>query len=189
MVVVGTPDAMVVGPPDAMGCVDMVIQFLANANFDLGSGGGWIENGAGYPMVLAPTDPTYPLPVTPQTGNYAVWMGGLDSATRSIYQDVVIPAGATNVSVTGYRYIATEEIAGVYDTWTATLRNTGGGVIETLGSFTNADALEAWTVFAYSPITNIGGQTIRLHLENTNDITNNTNFFIDSLTLSATVCQ
>ena len=54
---------------------------------------------------------------------------------------------------------------------------------------TNADALEAWTVFAYAPISNIGGQTIRLHLENTNDITNNTNFFIDSLRLSATVCQ
>ncbi len=187
--VISTPDAMVIGTPDAMGCTDVVVQLLSNENLDLGSGGGWVENGAGFPIVLSPSDPTYPLPVTPQSGNYAAWMGGVDSATRAMYQDVAIPAGATNLTVTGYRYIATEETSGTWDVWTATIRNTGGGVLETLGTLSNADALESWVTFNYVPVTNFAGQTIRLYFENTNDILNNTNFFIDSFALRVTVCQ
>lgn len=185
--VVISPDAMV-GPPDAMGCTTQMVQLLSNENLDLGSGSGWIENGAGYPIILSPTDPTYPLPVTPQTGNYAGWMGGVDSATRSMYQDIAVPAGATGMSVTGYRYIATEETSGVWDVFTITIRNTSNSVLETLGSLSNANATDSWLNFTYTPISSYAGQTVRLHFENTNDIINNTNFFIDSFAVRVTAC-
>lgn len=185
---IGSPDAMV-QTPDASGCTTQTIQLLSNANFDLGSGGGWVENGAGYPIVLSPSDPTYPLPVTPQSGNYAAWMGGVDSATRAIYQDVAVPADATNATLTGYLYIATAETSGVWDTWTATIRNTGGSVLQTLASLSNSDANDAWTSFSYPINASIAGQTIRVYFENTNDITNNTNFFVDTLLLNVTSCQ
>jgi len=192
---VGTPDAAI-GPPDAMvqtpdasGCTTQTIQLLSNENFDLGSGGGWVENGAGYPIVLSPSDPTYPLPITPQSGNYAAWMGGVDSATRAIYQDVVVPADATNLTLSGYIYIATGETSGVWDTWAATIRNTSGGVLETLASLSNADANDTWTAFSYPAATNLAGQTIRIYFENTNDAINNTNFFVDTLLLNVTSCQ
>ncbi|HUH02166.1 MAG TPA: hypothetical protein VML75_09225 [Kofleriaceae bacterium] len=197
----GTPDAMPMpdamsGTPDAGGCTITTVQLLANPTFDLGAVS-WVENGAGYPIILSPSDPTYPLPVTPDTPNHAAWLGGVNSATRTLYQDVAIPAGATNLSVSGSRYIATEESFGVdYDKFTLSIRTTGGTVLETYlpnaaKAFTwgNLDETTAWTAFGWSPAGNYAGQTIRVHLTNTNDIIDNTNFFMDSYAVRATVCQ
>jgi hypothetical protein len=133
-------------PLDAGGCD--VIQLLTNEDLDLGPGVGWVEDGAGFPIILSPTDPTYPLPITPHSGAFAGWMGGVDSATRALYQDVLVPAGTTELTVSGYRLIATEEISGVWDVWTASIRNEANVVLETLGSFSNADENPIWILFS-----------------------------------------
>lgn len=142
-----------------------VIELLSNADFDAGLGGGWVEIRAGYPIVLSPTDPTHPLPITPQSGNYAAWMGGVNNATRALYQDLTAPADSSAMSVTGYRYITTKETSGIWDQWTATIRDTSDTVLESLGTFSNADATAGWVLFSYAPVSNFAGQTIRLHLE------------------------
>lgn len=165
-----------------------VLQLLSNADLDAGPGGGWVESGA-YPIVLSITDPVTPLPVTPQSGNYAAWMGGVDSATMALYQDVAVPPDSSAMRVTGYRYITTEEMSGDFDLWTATIRGTGDSVLETLGTFSNADAADAWIPFSYTLTSDFAGQTIRLHLESVNDFSNITSFFVDSLALNVTLCE
>jgi len=191
-----TPDAPVISPVDAApggpdaSCTDVVMQLLANADFDSGAVS-WVESGAGYPIILATTDATYPLPVTPHSGTYGAWMGGLDSATRSIYQDVAIPANTRDLSLSGQRWIATEEITTTtqYDQWTVSLRNTGNTVLQAGPTFSNLDAVSNWTVWNMQITGDYSGQTVRVYMTNTNDISNNTNFFVDSVALRATVCQ
>ena len=182
----GVPDAP--SAPDAA-CTPTVVQLLTNSNLDSGPGGGWVESGAGYPIILSPSDPTYPLPVTPHTGNYAAWLGGLPSSIRALYQDVAIPAGATNISVSGYYLIATEEYLGVYDYLRITIRNTSNTQLALLATYDNEDdTLESWVSFPLFAA-DFAGQTIRVHFESDLDSIDNTNFFLDSFTLNATVCQ
>lgn len=176
------PDAVVVDAPPQ--CTDMDVQLLGNPDFDLGPGGGWEENAAD-PIVFD----SGTLPVTPHSGDYAAWLGGVNGATRTLYQDVSIPAGATNIRLSLYRRIATEELGGgVYDTFSLTLRNTSNAVLENVVDWNNGDTVGTWTVFDHVATGEYGGQTVRVHLTSTNDNSYNTNFFIDSLALQATVC-
>ena len=180
-----------VSVPDAGGgCTTQTVQLLLNSDFDSGAVN-WIESGAGYPIVLSTSDPTYPIPVTPHSGVYAAWLGGVDGATRHIRQDVAVPAGATNVEVVGMRWIATEETSLItdWDTYTVTIRNTGGTVLETVASLGNTDAADAWISWGGPVSGSYAGQTIRVQVESTQDSIDNTNFFTDTVVLRATVCQ
>ncbi len=168
----------------------MTVQYLSNSTFDSGAVS-WIESGAGFPIILSTTDGTYPLPVTPHTGTYAAWLGGIDGVTRSIRQDVAIPAGATNVELVGMRWIATEELSTLtdWDTYTVTVRSTAGTVLETVASLGNTDAADAWISWGGALSGNYAGQTIRVQVESTQDSLDNTNFFTDTVVLRATICQ
>lgn len=177
----GTPDAAPL--PDA-GCTDQVIQLLGNPGFDSGPGGGWVEQSS-YPLINADAD----IPVTPESGGYAVWMGGALSSTDVLYQDVAVPAGATSMQLAGSRWIATEEIGGVYDTVTVQLASTANVAHETLATWSNSDDTTAWTGFTLPASGSYGGQTIRVFLRSVTDSINNTNFFFDTFALRVTVCQ
>ena len=113
----------------------------------------------------------------------------LDSTIRSLYQDVAVPLGATNLRLTGYINIATEETSGVWDTLTITIRNTSNSVLETLTTLSNADQNASWASFTLNAASANAGQTIRLHLESNQDSLYNTNFFCDTFALQVTVCQ
>ena len=173
-----------------MGCTSTIVQYLTNNNFD-GGATAWVENGAGYPIILSTSDPMYPLPVTPDSGIYASWLGGLDNATRSIYQDVAIPVGATNVELVGVRWIASEETSTVtdWDTFTVTIRSTSNTVLETVSSLGNTDQVDLWVPLGGPLSGSYAGQTIRAHFESNQDFINNTNFFLDTVAVRATVCQ
>ena len=188
----GTPDAVpppidAVPPPIDAACTPTVVNLLANPNFDLGHTN-WVESSNhGWDIIVATTDDP-PFPVTPQSGSYGAWMGGDYDEVASLYQDVAIPAGATNLQVTGYYWIGTEEILGAYDYSSVEIRNSGGTLLEQLHEWSNTDNNTAWAAFAYSPAGAYAGQTIRLHFAATCDYTDNTNFFYDSVALNATLC-
>jgi hypothetical protein len=184
-----TPDAAPF-TPDATGCTSTIVQYLNNSAFDSGPTA-WTESGAGYPIILSTNDPTYPLPVTPDSGTYAGWLGGIDDATRSVYQDVAIPAGATNVELVGVRWIASEETSTTtdWDTFTLTVRSTSNAVLETVDTLGNTDQVDAWVAMGGPLSGSYAGQTIRAHFESDQDFINNTNFFVDTVAVRATVCQ
>lgn len=178
-------------PPDA--CVPITTELLVNPVFDLTPvGTGWTES---------TIDPAYP-PITSdgfaaQSTPYKAWMGGFaagdvgqSSATDVVYQDVAVPANTTQLVITGYYVVGTTETGTtVYDTGSFDLLQTNGTPIENVLSLNNTTpTAAAWTPFSHTFAQNVSGQTVRVRITSTNDISNVTNFFFDTLSLKATHC-
>jgi len=190
------PDA----PPDARpidapidACVPVTTELLVNPVFDLNPAGtGWVQ---------VPIDPTYP-PITSDgfaahTAPYKVWEGGITgedegtaSVTDQVYQDVAIPPGTTQLVLTGYYVVGTNETGStIYDTGSLALLQTNGTPIESVLSLNNTtNTGSVWTSFSHTFAGNLSGQTVRLRMTSTNDVTNATNFFFDTFSLKATHC-
>ena len=188
------PDAPVVLPPDA--CVASAFEKLTNPVFDL------TPNGVGWTGVREPELAQYPFisadpaGVTPHSPPNKAWFGGAagddigkSSVTDSLYQDVTIPASATQVTITGYYLVGTNETGTtVYDTFSLDITQTNGTVIENILTANNTTVATAFTQFSKTLTANVAGQTIRLRATSTNDVLYHTNFFLDSLSLKATHC-
>jgi len=186
------PDARPIdAPPDA--CVPQTTETLLNPVFDL--------TPAGVNWTQVPIDPTYP-PITADgfaahTAPYKAWMGGFagsdigqSSATDVVYQDVAIPAGTTALVITGYYVVGTNETGStIYDTGSLDLLQTNGTPIENVLSLNNTtNTGSVWTSFSHTFTHNVAGQTVRVRITSTNDVSNVTNFFFDTLSLKATHC-
>ncbi len=177
-------DAMVI---DA-GCTTMVLQRLTNPAFDLTPmGTGWVQTpfNAAYPII---TDQDG---LAEHTAPYKAWLGGWDEpATDAMYQDIAIPAGTTQLTLRGQYAVSTSETGtSVYDTCNVELRNTSGGLLQSVMALSNRTTTTGWTAFQLTFSSPHAGQTVRLHFRSSSDISLATAFFFDSLALDATVCQ
>jgi len=157
---------------------------LSNGNFDAATSAPWVEMGnPTYPMVVNASDAG----ISAQSGSRIAWLGGFESSTDALYQDVAVPAGQGALEVTGYYRINSQEVlSGVYDVFTIDLVTTSNTVLEHVLQRTNLDATSGWTAFDYHAIGNYGGQTVRLRMSSRNDDTFVTNFFVDTMVLDAT---
>lgn len=174
-----TPDA---APPP---CTTTWLNLLANPGFDSGTAN-WSESSSGgYPLIGAP-----PSGVAAHSAPNVAWMGGYDSANDQVWQvSIAVPASATMLRLKGQRIIGTEESGSTpYDFLTFRLRNAGGTPIETLATFSNADAVASWTPFEIYAISSYAGMSLQLHIQATTDIILSTGFLVDSLALEALVC-
>ena len=184
-------DAQVL-PPDSSQCQTMTRQLLMNPVLDVNpSGMGWVQVNINnsYPVVTGDDG------VVEHSAPFKAWMGGwqaLDmlasSVSDALYQDVTIPAATSQLRFTGYYETRTAE-TGAYDTAQIALVQTNGTLIETIRSLSSAAPTTAWTAIDYTVTANLLGQTVRLRLTTTNDITTATSFFFDTLALTATYCQ
>lgn len=186
------PDAAM---PDAYVCQVMTMQLLQNPAFDLAPAGtGWVQQPID-PSVTIVTD--YDGAVE-QSAPYKAWLGGAagedlgkTSITDMLYQDVVVPAGTTQLRLTGYYWVATNETTttAAYDTAQLALVETNATPIETVLSLSNLTTTSTWTAIDKTFTMPQAGKTVRLRFTSTNDITLHTNFFFDTLALTATYCQ
>jgi hypothetical protein len=182
---------MIDAPPDA--CVPITTELLANPAFDLAPvGTGWTEQNI---------DPAYPVitgddGIVEQSAPYKAWMGGItgtdentSSVTDQVYQDVAVPANTTQLVLTGYYEVRTSETGTtVYVTGSVDLLQTNGTPIEAIMALNNAAPTTAWTTLSHTFTHNVSGTTVRLRFTTTNDVTNATSFFFDTLSLKATHC-
>ena len=172
-------------------CTPTTTQILINPAFDgTPIGTGWVE---------APYDPQYPL-ITPDDGipehtapNKA-WVGGIvgdifTDASDNMYQQVTVPAGATALAVRGQYEVRTGETgATVYDTGRVELLDASNGLLETVLAVSNTTPTTVWTPFQRTFNSPYAGQAVRLRIRTTNDFSNATSFYFDTLFLEATVC-
>jgi hypothetical protein len=109
-----------------------------------------------------------------------------------MYQDVAVPADTTKVVLTGYYNVNTFETDDIpFDTASVGLIQTNGTPIETalsVDNTTNPDNNTPYIAFSHTFAANVAGQTVRLRFTTTNDDINYTNFFFDTLALTATHC-
>ena len=165
-------------------------NLLSNANFDSGPGyPPWYEYSyLDYDLIMSTgLLPSSILPIP--SGSYAVWLGGDDYSDDYIYQDVAIPADATALALRGYLWIFTEETTTVstWDDLYIELRNPAtNALLETLALRSNLDAAEAWVYFSWPAASAYAGQSVRLYIHSTTDVSNISNFHFDSLELDVT---
>jgi hypothetical protein len=192
--IVVTPDAHTVVTPDAYQCQLQTVQLLANPALDMTpSGMGWVQDNIDDLAPIVTSDDGVP----EQSPPYKAWMGGLQgldygvySLTDQLYQDVVVPAGATNLKLTGQWDMLTYETdPGVYDDAHVSLVQPDGTPIETVLAVTNETFSVGWNAIDHTFAAAHAGETVRLRLTSTNDMINETSFFFDTLSVTATVCQ
>jgi hypothetical protein len=186
------PDAMP-GTPDAAPCTIQNVNLLANGAFDAGEAG-WATFGTPtlYPIILSTTSSPDPFPKTPHSGAWGAWLGGaygdiLEDQIMYVVQQVAVPAGATNLNITGQRWFESAD-SGTFDLAAVEIWNTSDTYLQTVVGWDADDVTAAWTAFS-GAVNNYAGQTIRVVLISANDFSLNTNWFFDSVAFNATVCQ
>lgn len=203
------PDAPNVNPPDAPppppdACVPVQGEKLTNPVFDLTPNGmGWVDGRdpatnmlSGGPFPIISPNPTG---VAAQSAPNKAWFGGASgsdvtptkpSLVDTLHQDITMSPTATNVIVSGYYLVGTNEPATTtaYDTFSIDLVQTNGTLIENILQLSNVTAASTFTPFSKNISANVAGQTIRLRMTSINDGIYHTNFFIDSVSLKATHC-
>ena len=162
-------------------------QLLNNGAFDKTPlGTGWTENPvqSQFPII---TTSTFLVPA--QSPTAIAWMGDFVSGNDSMYEAFTVPANTTSLVLSGYYAVGTDEISSIaFDTATVAFTQTDGTVLETALNLDNTSATTDWSVINYTVNQDLSGQTVRLHFASSNDSSNVTDFYFDTLALNATHC-
>ncbi|HEX8267633.1 MAG TPA: hypothetical protein VF596_19685 [Pyrinomonadaceae bacterium] len=125
----------------------------------------------------------------PRTGLWKAWLNGYGSVrTDTLFQQVNIPAAATNAALSFWLRISTDETTAAvsYDTLKLQVRNSSGATLETLATYSNLEAAANYTQKTFD-LTAYKGQTIQIYLIGAEDSTLKTSFLLDDFALNATI--
>lgn len=85
----------------------VTVNGIKNGNFELGNNGNWsITNNQPQYAVITTSHPTG---VTPRSGSWITWLGGVYNNTKKISQTVPVPPEATSVTIVYYYWQASAE--------------------------------------------------------------------------------
>jgi Zn-dependent metalloprotease len=151
---------------------------------------GTFEGDGGWTSIIGKGEDNLIETERPHTGSRSAWLGGTDKEPiMYIYQDVKIPANATQVQLAYYRQIHQERsgLSGLFADdakFSVLAANTKGDVIGALEELTSADGDDTWSQaqFDLSPL---AGKTVRLAFHAENPRGNISSFFVDDVTLLA----
>jgi len=119
----------------------------------------------------------------PHSGVAYMILGGVNSTTGTLYQEVTVPAGGANLNF--WLNITTSEAAGaaVFDRLFIEVRNTSGTLLATLATFSNQNSGTAGVYVLRGPynLASFAGQTVRIQFRATEDITLPTSFRVDDV--------
>lgn len=125
---------------------------------------------------------------TPRTGTWYAWLNGYGTThTDTLYQQVTIPSNATAAALSFYLKIDKAETTTTkaYDRLSVQLRNTSGGVIVTLATYSNLNKTTGYVLRSFN-LLSYRGQTIRIHFNGTEDSYLQTSFIMDDTALNIT---
>lgn len=119
----------------------------------------------------------------PHGGVAYMILGGVNSTTGTLYQQVAVPAGGANLDF--WLNITTSEAAGaaVFDRLFIEVRSTSGTLLATLATFSNQNSGTAGVYVLRGPynLNSFAGQTVRIQFRATEDITLPTSFRVDDV--------
>ncbi|GAP13408.1 protein containg M6 family metalloprotease domain [Longilinea arvoryzae] len=161
--------------------ISVLTSPIRNGTFEAGRDGNWTESSISGAYYLITQ--TFPQTVNPHSGSWAVWLGGALNEDTSITQ--------ANISLSGVRYlhywywIASADICGYDD---AKIYVNGSQLSSYNLCQTNNTS--GW-VQGMLDLNSYVGQTISLKFEVTTDSSDNSNFFLDdvSITSSASLSE
>lgn len=126
-----------------------------------------------------------------RSGAYFIWFGGAVSFSDTGYQTITIPANATSATLSFYYNINSQEgNSAAFDTFSATVRSTGGALLATVANLSNIQQSSpgscCYTLVTYNLLP-YAGQSIRIHFASSNDATLVTNFRVDDVAVNITI--
>jgi len=145
---------------------------IVNGDFESGRTG-WNEYSRyGWSIILHRDS----LPVSPQSGNWAAWLGGSYDEISYISQTITIPTGS--ITLTYWEWIASQDTCGRDFAWVR-INNTNVQTINLCGSNnTNGWIQRTVNLSAYA------GQTVSLQIRVETNSSLNSNYFVDNVVLS-----
>jgi len=153
---------------------------VANGGFEGATG--WTQRSANDTPIIDPE--------LPYTGSRSAWLGGTDQeAVQYIFQDIAIPANATNARLTYFRLIH-EERAGLLGglagdaQFSVLIADTTGDVLAPLEQLSSARGDDRWRQ-AEADLAHFAGSTIRLVFHAQNPRNNVSSLFVDDVTLAS----
>jgi hypothetical protein len=146
---------------------------LANGDFEAGRTS-WAESGS-YSSIIRTT---FPGSVRPRSGGRAVWLGGIDSSTTAIQQQVTV--GETSPTLSYWRWIASAELFCGFDRARVLV---DGAPVESF-NLCDPNDTRGWV----KRTVNLGayaGKSVLLRFEVSNSASLNSNLFIDDVVFQA----
>lgn len=159
------------------GCTNLIV----NGTFE--GDGGWISIVGKGEDDLIETE-------LPHTGSRSAWLGGTDKEPiMYIYQDVKIPANATQVQLAYYRLVHEElsETADMFSDdaqFTVLAATTKGDVIGTIEELLSSEGDDTWSQTQFD-LAQLAGKTVRLAFHSENPTGNISSLFVDDVILLA----
>jgi hypothetical protein len=166
------------------------VELLSNGNLDLGREH-WTEMSAVYPGVIYPYD--YIPTLYPHTRVYVAWLGngeGGNDDTNSLSQTVTVPAEADRLELSFFYQVWADELPDDQNHMEVRVRATGASPAEELLlTLHNQDATRVWTgVRSSIDAATWAGSDMVVELSGSS-ADGYTAFFVDSISLVATVCE
>jgi len=165
--------------PTSFSVANSFEQLLSDPGFEL-DGQGWTAD--------PPENINFPVSSGTHSGQGFVWLNGWGTThVDRLWQDVSIPAGITQASLTFFLNLTTAETTttAVRDTLTLQIRDTSGTVLGTVATWSNLDATLGWVQQSVD-LTAYAGQTVRIFLEGSENASIATNFQLDDFSLRVT---
>jgi inhibitor of cysteine peptidase len=152
-------------------------QPLQNGDFEAGRNRSWGESSTnGFNLVLTPAEG---LPITPHSGSWAAWLGGADYEISILIQRIIVPAGAESLR---FQYwIGSKEFCFPGDPYDRAEVFLGAVLLQKYELCTNTGT-GGWVEQSLG-IAGFRGQTLDLIFKTTNDYSNNSNFFVDDVSI------
>ncbi|HXU06716.1 MAG TPA: hypothetical protein VN903_37425 [Polyangia bacterium] len=163
-----------------------MIDLLTSGDFD-GNNARWTQVTSGR-MLIYDQSATPAFAPAPHDGTHIAWLGyDVKSAKPAIRQNIMIPAGALQVNISGYYQVQTDESGCACDY--ARVQLDVGGNVTSLIEWSAYSANTDWAFFStFVDGAPIAGQTVAFQIQADMDDGVNTSFYFDSLSVTANVC-
>ncbi|MDB6057089.1 MAG: hypothetical protein JWO95_933 [Verrucomicrobiales bacterium] len=155
-------------------------QLVGNSGFETGTAAPWVLGGS----AIANNGYAH-------SGTYLLWLGGMARWNDSAYQTVTIPMAISSATLSfSYNISSAETNTTALDTFSATIQDTNGTVLATVGNLSNLNRdtapgnpnyhQQTFDLMAYA------GRTIRIAFASSNNSSLVTSFFVDDVTVQTT---
>ncbi|MEO5951902.1 MAG: lamin tail domain-containing protein, partial [Chloroflexia bacterium] len=157
-------------------------EILKNGGFEDGDGNrDWLQSSNKDEDPLIYTDNQG----TAHTGLWTSFFGYYNEVIEDLWQQVTIPATASRVTLTYWRYLSTEDTSAAHDFLYAQIRaQNNETVLTTLETVNNLAPQGTWQQVTFD-VSAYKGQTVNIHFKSTTDISNASNFFVDDISLQS----
>lgn len=153
---------------------------MLNGDYEAGAQN-WIQQST-HGFMLICTTASCGANVNPHGGSYAVWLGGADNETSSVYQNgIALPAGTTAI-LTFWQRLESQDYCS-YDYGYVKL--TANGVTKTIKRYDlcYSKVTNGWVKRSLD-ISSYAGKTIRLTFQSISDSSLISNFFVDDVAIT-----